>query len=106
MSDLALYRPTNPQDDPERYGRTIEAEAEYPRDLDELHDELVRWFEESEMARQDEITLAQRDRDYVDGAQWTKEELAELKKRGQPAIVINNVGRMTTEHTISATLRA
>jgi hypothetical protein len=89
MSDLALYRPANPQDDPERYGRTIEAEAKYPRDLDELHDELVRWFEESEMARQDEITLAQRDRDYVDGAQWTKEELAELKKRGQPAIVIN-----------------
>ena len=34
----------------------------YPRDLDDLHGRLVRWFEESEMARMDEIELAQRDR--------------------------------------------
>ena len=27
----------------------------YPKDLDDLHAKLIRWFEESEMARQDEI---------------------------------------------------
>ena len=63
----------------------------YPRDLDEMHAELVRWFEESEMARQDEITLATRDRSYADGEQWTKEEHAELKKRGQPPITVNKI---------------
>jgi hypothetical protein len=51
----------------------------------------VRWFEESEMARQDEIALAERDRSYYDGEQWTKDELKLLKERGQPAIIINKV---------------
>ena len=63
----------------------------YPKDLDDLHGKLVRWFEESEMARMDEIELAQRDREYFDGFQWTREELKLLKERGQPAIVINKV---------------
>ena len=35
--------------------------------------------------------LAERDREYYDHNQWTKEELDELKKRGQPAIVINKI---------------
>ena len=34
----------------------------YPSDLDDLHARLIRWFEESELARMDEIDLAQRDR--------------------------------------------
>jgi hypothetical protein len=63
----------------------------YPRDLDDLHARLIRWFEESELARQDEINLAQRDREYFDGMQWTRDELKLLKERGQPAIVINKV---------------
>ena len=63
----------------------------YPKDLDDLHGRLVRWFEESEMARMDEIDLAQRDREYFDGFQWTREELKLLNERGQPAIVINKV---------------
>jgi len=63
----------------------------YPRDLDDLHARLIRWFEESELARQDEIDLAQRDREYFDGSQWTRDELKLLKERGQPAIVINKV---------------
>ena len=63
----------------------------YPRDLDELHRMLIQWFEESELARTDEITMAERDREYYDHAQWTNEERAELKKRGQPEIVINKI---------------
>ena len=63
----------------------------YPRDLDDLHARLIRWFEESELARMDEIDLAQRDREYFDGSQWTRDELKLLKERGQPAIVINKV---------------
>jgi hypothetical protein len=63
----------------------------YPRDLDDLLKQLVRWFEESEMSRQDEMELAQRDRDYFDHSQWTKEELDALKARGQPGIVINKI---------------
>ena len=45
----------------------------------------------SEMARQDEMQLAERDRDYYDHAHWTKAELDELKKRGQPPTVINKI---------------
>ena len=45
----------------------------YPKDLDDLHAKLIRWFEESEMARMDEIELAQRDRSYFDHDQWNKE---------------------------------
>ena len=63
----------------------------YPKDLDDLQKQLVRWFEESEMARQDEIALAERDREYFDHVQWTKEEVNELKRRGQPPIVVNKI---------------
>ena len=59
--------------------------------MDDLHARLIRWFEESELARMDEIDLAQRDREYFDGSQWTRDELKLLKERGQPAIVINKV---------------
>jgi len=87
MSDTA-YRISAPEDDAPRAAASADA---YPRDLDELHDKLVRWFEESELARQDEIALAERDRSYVDHEQWTKKELDELKNRGQPAIVVNKI---------------
>jgi hypothetical protein len=63
----------------------------YPRDLDDLHAKLIRWFEESELARQDEIDLAQRDRDYVDHNQYTRDELKVLRERGQPIITINKI---------------
>lgn len=36
---------------------------------------------------------SERDRDYYDGQQWTDAELAVLKRRRQPAIVINRVRR-------------
>jgi hypothetical protein len=63
----------------------------YPKDLDDLHGKLVRWFEESEMARMDEIELAQRDRSYVDHDQYTREERKILSERGQPIITINKI---------------
>jgi hypothetical protein len=63
----------------------------YPRDLDDLHARLIRWFEESELARQDEIALAQRDRDYTDHDQYTREERKILNERGQPIITINKI---------------
>ena len=63
----------------------------YPRDLDDLHARLIRWFEESELARMDEIDLAQQARDYADGIQWTRDELKILKERGQPVITVNKI---------------
>jgi hypothetical protein len=52
---------------------------------------LVRRFEESEEATFDARKLAERDRRYVDGEQLDEEQLAELSKRGQPAVIINRI---------------
>lgn len=54
---------------------------------------LCRWFEEDEDASYEARKLAERDRDYYDNDQWTKEELAILKKRKQPALTINYIKR-------------
>lgn len=50
---------------------------------------VIGYFEEAEEATLDARTKSERDRDYYDGKQWTAEEIAELKKRGQPAIAFN-----------------
>lgn len=50
---------------------------------------LIGYFEEAEEATLDARTKSERDRDYYDGKQWTPDEVAELKKRGQPAIAFN-----------------
>jgi hypothetical protein len=52
---------------------------------------LVSWFEDSEESTETERKLAERDRDYYDNKQLTAAELAELKRRGQPDIIINRV---------------
>lgn len=52
---------------------------------------LVRLFEESEDATYEARQLSERDRDYVDNKQLTKEEESELEKRGQPPVVINRI---------------
>ena len=57
----------------------------------ELLSHLVRWFEISEMDTHDERVLSSRDRDYVDHVQYTAEELAVLRRRGQPPLTINKV---------------
>ena len=53
--------------------------------------DLVRMFEESEDATYTSRRDAERDRDYVDSKQLTAEELAELKKRGQPPVIDNRI---------------
>lgn len=63
----------------------------YPSDLADQHKRLIRWFEESETARIEEIELAERDRAYYDHDQWTPEELKVLQERGQPAIIIPKI---------------
>lgn len=55
--------------------------------------EAVRRFEESENTTRPSRELAERDRDYRDNKQWTAEEEAELKKRGQPVVTYNRIGR-------------
>src|SRR4029077_16073709 len=95
MSDtaLTLYRTMDrgPDEPPAIAGLTGDDPDTYPKDLDDLQKQLVRWFEESEMARQDEIALSERDREYYDHNQWTKAERDALKERGQPEIVVNKI---------------
>lgn len=57
------------------------------------HLELVRMFEESEQSTSDARKLAERDRDYYDGKQWTSAEESALKKRGQPVVTFNRIQR-------------
>lgn len=54
-------------------------------------DKLVAWFEDSEEATDTARKAAERDRDYYDGKQLTTKELASLRKRKQPDIVINRI---------------
>ena len=54
---------------------------------------LVQYFEEAEQTTSTARQLSERDRDYYDNDQWTAEELAVLKKRKQPALVINYIKR-------------
>ena len=69
-------------------GTTVDV---YTGDLDKLHDQLVRWFEDSEHASTEEREDADKARRYYDGAQWTKAEQDALAKRGQPEITINKI---------------
>ena len=66
MSDTAIHlhiqEPRGPDTPPAIRDLTGGDPDAYPKDLDDLHARLIRWFEESELARMDEIDLAQRDR--------------------------------------------
>ncbi len=53
--------------------------------------DLVRMFEESEESTLTARGQAERDRDYYDNIQYTADELATLKKRGQPAVIDNRI---------------
>lgn len=55
--------------------------------------ELVQKFEDAEEASQTARGQAERDRDYYDGKQLTTEEVAELKRRGQPEQIRNLIRR-------------
>lgn len=52
-------------------------------------EQLINWFYESVSSSKDSRDKAERDRDFYDGKQWTSEEEAALKERGQAPIVIN-----------------
>src|SRR5688572_16378767 len=54
---------------------------------------LVAWFEEAEDATLDARQLSERDRDYHDNDQLTKEERAALKARGQADVINNEIKR-------------
>lgn len=81
--------------DPTKRGdRPEETEPEgYPRDLDQLHARLIRWFEEAELASGDEREEAELARDYRNCIQWTSAEQAALKARNQPVTTYNYVSR-------------
>src|SRR5262249_15650206 len=66
---------------------------DFPRNLDDQHKRLIQWFEEAERSGMDARRLAERDRAYVNGDQWTSEELKVLRDRGQPAIMVNYMRR-------------
>lgn len=50
---------------------------------------LIGYYEEAEQASATARANSERDRDYVDNKQLTEEEMAELKRRGQPPIQLN-----------------
>lgn len=50
---------------------------------------LCRMFEESDNATYNARQMSERDRDYYDNKQWAPDEIAGLKKRGQPIITDN-----------------
>ena len=52
---------------------------------------LIRQFEDAEDATFQAREFAERDRDFYDGIQITKEEAAETKKRGQPLLKFNRI---------------
>lgn len=69
-----------------------DAQPENPLDSDKaraLHDRLMDYYR-MELDRQTENRYQQAlDEDYFDSIQYTEEEIAELKERGQPATVYN-----------------
>lgn len=62
-------------------------------DVDTLLADFVQQFEESEDATRASREKAERDRDYYDEKQWTAEEKAALKARGQPDVTYNRIKR-------------
>lgn len=72
----------------------VEGDAQHADPLDSekmtlLHDLLMGYYR-TELSRQEENRYQQAlDEDYFDSIQYTEEELAELRERGQPATVYN-----------------
>ena len=56
-------------------------------------EQFENWFESYESATFSARQEAERARDYVDGNQLTAEEIATLKKRGQPPVKYNRIRR-------------
>ncbi len=60
---------------------------------DELLSQYVQEFESAEQETQSAREKAERDRDYYDEKQLTADEIAELKRRGQPVVISNRIKR-------------
>lgn len=95
LSDESLTRVSKnntPEDRLETDQGEAKPEAENPLDSDEkqeLHGRLVSYYR-MELDRQSENRYQQAlDEDYFDNIQYTEEEIAELKERGQAATVYN-----------------
>lgn len=54
---------------------------------------LVQMFEESEQTTRDAREKAERDRDFYDSKQWTREEEQALERRKQPVVTFNRIQR-------------
>lgn len=78
--------------------QTLDRESPEKQEHDRVLRQLVSWFEEAEQSTQDSREKAERDRDYYDGKQWTEEEAAELRKRGQPVIALNVIRARVNYH--------
>lgn len=53
---------------------------------------MVNLYESYEQSTDDARSMAERDRDYRNGVQWTDEEIATLNKRKQPVVTIDRIG--------------
>lgn len=51
----------------------------------------IQWYEDAEDASREARKLSERDRDYYDHKQLTPEELAALRRRGQPDVIVNRI---------------
>lgn len=71
------------------------AEAKVMADSDGMLSvaDLCRMFEEAEEASYEARQLAERDRDYYDNKQLTDAQIAVLRERGQPEVIINRIKR-------------
>lgn len=67
--------------------------AVMPDDYTDHLTRLVRYFESSEDGTRDARIRAERNRDYYDGKQLTPAEVAALKRRGQPPVIVNYIKR-------------
>jgi hypothetical protein len=82
----------------ERREASPDDESPEKREHDRVLKQLVGWFEESEQVTQTAREKCERDRDYYDGKQWTEEEAAELRRRGQPVIALNVIRQRVNYH--------
>lgn len=71
----------------------IEADQSWPGDESDLLVRLLHEFEDSEESSSGARAEAERSRDFRDGNQWTAEEIAILRKRRQPIVWNNIIGR-------------